>query len=25
MEALVKRAIPGQGQQAVAVLWTREI
>lgn len=25
MEALVKRAIPGQGQQAVTVLWTREI
>lgn len=25
MEALVKRAIPGQGQQAVAILWTREI
>jgi len=25
MEALVKRAIPGQAQQAVAVLWTREI
>ena len=24
-KALVKRAIPGQGQQAVAVLWTREI
>ncbi|HKO67815.1 MAG TPA: type II secretion system minor pseudopilin GspK [Burkholderiaceae bacterium] len=25
MEALVKRAIPGQGQPAVTVLWTREI